>query len=123
MELFSFHDVHSGHPLTYINSWSPAPEALLPNAQRAIVHHNLQQHRFELDTPAGLAVADYRLTANVITIYRTEVPVPVRGRTFGYRLVTGALEEVRRLGFKVVPECWFVREVMERRAEYQDLLS
>lgn len=94
----------------------------MSNAHGAIVRHNPQDHRFELDTPAGLAVADYRLTGNVIAIYHTEVPIPMRGRTFGYRLVIGALEEARRLGLKVVTECWFVREVMDRRPEFQDLL-
>ena len=39
-----------------------------------------------------------------------------------YRLVRGTLDEVRRLHLKVVPQCWFVREVMQRRAEFQDLL-
>ena len=27
------------------------------------VRHNPEQHRFEMETPAGLAVADYRLEA------------------------------------------------------------
>ena len=86
------------------------------------VRHNAQLRRFELDTPAGLAMADYRVSANVMTFYHTEVPVPVRGRSYGYRLVRGALEDVRRLNLKVDPQCWFVREVIERRPEFQDLL-
>ena len=47
---------------------------------------------------------------------------PVAGSRLGYRLVRGALDEVRRLNLKVVLECWFVREVIERNAEFQDLL-
>jgi uncharacterized protein len=86
------------------------------------VRHNAQLRRFELDTPAGLAVADYHLAGNVLTIYHTEVPLPLRGRGHGYPLVRGALEEVRRLHLKVVPQCWFVREVIERRPEFRDLL-
>jgi predicted GNAT family acetyltransferase len=35
-----------------------------------------------------------------MTIYHTEVPVPLRAR--GYHLVRGTLEEVRRLNLKVV---------------------
>ena len=88
----------------------------------ANVRHNPDRQRFELDTPAGLAVADYRLSGDVMAIYHTEVPLPVRGRLYGYRLVRGALNEVRRLNLKVLPECWFVREVMDRNAEFQDLL-
>jgi uncharacterized protein len=94
----------------------------LTGSYSANVRHNADRQRFELDTPAGLAVADYRLSGHVMTIYHTEVPVPLRGRHFGYRLVRGALDEVRRLNLKVVPECWFVREIIDRNTEFQDLL-
>jgi len=86
------------------------------------VRHNPAQRRFKMDTPQGLAVADYRIEGAVMTIYHTEVPVPLRGRGYGYRLVRGALDEVRRLNCKVVPQCWFVRQVMQRNPQFQDLL-
>ena len=86
------------------------------------VRHNSEQNRFEMDTPAGLAIANYRIEGNVMTIYHTEVPLPLRGRGHGYHLVRGALEEIGRLNLKVVPQCWFVRDVIDRRPEFQDLL-
>jgi predicted GNAT family acetyltransferase len=76
-----------------------------------------------METPAGLAVADYRLEGNVITIYHTEVPLVLRGRGHGYHLVRGTLEEVRRLNLKLVPRCWFVRQVIERLPQYRDLVE
>ncbi len=85
------------------------------------VRHNAELHRFEMDTPAGLAVADYRLAREVMTIYHTEVPLQLRGRGYGYHLVQGTLDEVRRLEFKVVPQCWFVRQVIDRHPAFQDL--
>jgi predicted GNAT family acetyltransferase len=87
------------------------------------VRHNPGQSRFEMDTPAGLAVADYRLEGSVMTIYHTEVPMPLRGQGYGYHLVQGALDEARRLNFKVVPRCWFVRDVIARQSAFQDLLA
>jgi len=86
------------------------------------VRDNAQKHRFEMDTPDGLAVADYRIAGNLMTIFYTEVPLPLRGRGYGYRLVCGALQEVRRLDLKVEPECGFVREVINNRPEFKDLL-
>ena len=86
------------------------------------VRHNAEQRRFELDTSAGLAVADYRLSPGILTFFHTEVPVTLRGRGIGARLVQGALEEVRKLGLKVVPQCWFVREYIERNSEFACLL-
>jgi predicted GNAT family acetyltransferase len=88
----------------------------------AAVCHNTEQQRFELDTSAGIAVADYRLAAGVMTMFHTEVPATLRGRGIGCRLVKGALEEVRKLGLKVVPQCWFVREYIDRNPDFADLL-
>jgi predicted GNAT family acetyltransferase len=87
------------------------------------VRNNARLHRFEMDTPAGVAVADYRIAGNLMTIFYTEVPFPLRGRGYGYHLVCGALQEVRRLNLKVEPECRFVREVINNRPEFNDLIS
>jgi predicted GNAT family acetyltransferase len=86
------------------------------------VRNNAERGRFEMDTSAGLAVALYRLSPGTMTIYHTEVPVALRGRGLGYRLVRGVLEEARRLDLKVVPACPFVRAVIDRHPEFQDLL-
>jgi hypothetical protein len=51
----------------------------------------------------------------------TEVPYPLRGGGLGERLVCGTLDRCARPRLKVVPRCWFVREVMGRHPEYRDL--
>ena len=89
----------------------------------ADVQNNAAQKRFELDTGEGLAVADYRLSQGVVTIYHTHVPPAVREKGIGSALVRGALEDVRRRGFKVVPRCWFVREFITDNPEFGDLLA
>ena len=86
------------------------------------VINNTDQRRFELETSSGLAIADYRVSGDKLTIFHTEVPAALRGRGIGCRLVKGALEEVRKLGLKVVPQCWFVREYIDRNSEFADLL-
>ena len=87
------------------------------------VVNNASKNRFELETSAGPAIADYRLDAGVITIFHTEVPVPLRGRGIKRRLVEGALNETRKLNLKVVPSCWFVREFIKRNPQFKDLLE
>ena len=74
-----------------------------------------------METSAGLAIADYRMSGNTMTIFHTEVPAPVRGRGIGERLVRGALEKAKKLGLKIVPRCWFVRDFIERNREFADL--
>ena len=85
------------------------------------VRDNTERSRFEMDTSAGLAVADYRLNASTMTIYHSEVPLALRGRGHGARLVLGALRLAREKGYKIVPSCWFVREVMQSSDEFDDL--
>jgi predicted GNAT family acetyltransferase len=85
------------------------------------VRHNPEASRFELETPAGLAVADYRLAGDIMSIYHTQVPAPLRGNGIGEQLVLGALLQAREFNLKVIPHCWFVRDVMDRHAEFEDL--
>ena len=87
------------------------------------IRNNAALNRYELDTEAGSAVANYRPLPGAIAIFHTEVPLPLRGRNVGVRLVRGVLEDVRRRGIKVVPECSFVRAFMMRHPEFNDLLA
>jgi uncharacterized protein len=84
------------------------------------VANNTDQSRFELKTPSGLAIADYRLSGDTMTIFHTEVPLG--GRGIRARLVRSALLQARQLNLKVVPRCWFVREFVDRNPEFADLL-
>ena len=59
------------------------------------VRNNARLHRFEMDTPAGVAVADYRIAGNLMTIFYTEVPFPLRGRGYG-KAIVAALQEIAR---------------------------
>lgn len=87
------------------------------------VRDNPERQRFEMDTGAGLAVAEYRRDGDTLVIFHTEVPPALRGRGMGDRLVRGVLDEVRRRNLKVVPRCWFVRGFVESHAEYRDLVA
>lgn len=84
---------------------------------------NPERQRFELETSAGLAVAEYRRDDDVMTIFHTEVPPALRGRGIGDQLVRGVLDDVHRRGLKVIPRCWFVRAFIDAHPEYADLVA
>jgi len=90
-------------------------------ADNSTVRNNSAANRFEIDTAAGMAVADYRRSADTLIIYHTEVPEAQRGRGIGETLVLGALEHIRDQNLKVVARCWFVGDVLARHPEYQSL--
>jgi predicted GNAT family acetyltransferase len=88
----------------------------------ANVRDNPERRRFELDTPGGLAFANYRRDGGVVTILHTEVPRAINGRGIGSELVRGALDLVRAEGATVVPMCPFVGAYIAKHPEYADLL-
>jgi predicted GNAT family acetyltransferase len=86
------------------------------------VRDNPAEQRFEMDTSAGPAVANYRWDGDLLVIFHTEVPRELRGRGMGDKLVRSVLDEARRRKLKVVPRCWFVREFVDRNPEYRDVM-
>jgi uncharacterized protein len=84
---------------------------------------NTALSRFELDTDGVTAVANYRLSGNVMTITHTEVPPHARNRGIASRLIGGLLAEARSQGLKIVPQCPFVRTYFDRHPEDDDLLA
>ena len=88
-----------------------------------VIRDNLAERRFEMNTSAGSAIANYRWDGDLLVIYHTEVPRELRGRGLGDKLVRGVLDHVRERNIKVVPLCWFVREFVERNPEYRDMMA
>jgi uncharacterized protein len=88
----------------------------------ATLRNNAALSRYELDLEGGLAFAVYRASPGIVTIVHSEVPAAIRGSGAGSAFVRQVLEEVRRQGLKVVPECGFVRAFMARNPEFNGLL-
>ena len=86
------------------------------------IRNNATLKRFEQDVDGGTAFASYRQSPDALTIFHTEVPVAARGSGVGSRFVRDLLEEIRRLGLKVVPQCSFVRAFIANNPEFNDLL-
>lgn len=58
----------------------------------------------------------------MIALLHTEVDTHLRRRGLGAALVTGALDDARRQGLKIVPICPFVEAFVRRHPEYEDLV-
>lgn len=86
------------------------------------IRNNAGRNRFELDLAQGMAFASYRTSPGTITIVHTEVPAAARGSGAGSDFVRRVLEEVRRRGLKVEPQCSFVRAFMAKNPEFADLM-
>ncbi len=86
----------------------------------ATVRHNEAQHRYELATEHGQAIAVYHQRGDSRVFTHTEVPPDDEGKGIGAAIVRAALDDTRKQGFKIVPACSFVVAFVRRHPEYDD---
>lgn len=72
------------------------------------------RRRFELTVEGQTAFLAYERTNDTFTIVHTEVPVELRGRHFGERLVNFAMDVARREGLRISVVCPFARTYLRR---------
>lgn len=82
------------------------------------VRHNVAEHRYEMETDHGLAIAVYREQGDRAIFTHTEVPPQDEGKGIASQLVRAALDDTRSRGFKIVPACSFVVAFVRRHPEY-----
>jgi predicted GNAT family acetyltransferase len=83
------------------------------------------KHRYEArDADGGiLGFSAYLLRGDTVVFTHTEVDPDTEGHGVGSTLVRGALDDVRRQGRRVVPQCPFVKEYIDSHQEYADLVD
>lgn len=82
------------------------------------IRHNAAKERFELDTPSGLALMEYRLREGTLVLTHTEVPPEVGGQGIGGLLIQAALTYATESHLKVKPLCPFVVTYLKRHPEF-----
>ncbi|MDN5600045.1 MAG: GNAT family N-acetyltransferase [Brachybacterium sp.] len=104
-----------------------------PDAVRLV--HNADRDRYEaLDGDEVVAVLAHEdedppagdgegLGVGVRDLRSTVVAPERSGAGIGSAIVRFALDDIRSLGMRVRPTCWFVRGWIERHHEYADLLE
>jgi predicted GNAT family acetyltransferase len=87
-----------------------------------VVRDNPPASRYEANVDGRLAVIQYTLTGEKITLVHTEVPEELEGRGIASQLARFALDDARARGLRVIPVCPFVSAYIRRHPEYQDLV-
>jgi predicted GNAT family acetyltransferase len=84
---------------------------------------NHARSRYELTIDGVTAHVDYARKPGVITFIHTIVPEQLGGRGVGTRLAQHVLDEARKNGENVIPQCPFIAAYIKRHQEYQDLVQ
>ena len=83
---------------------------------------NMLMNRYELIQDGKLAILEYRVLENGdVAFTHTFVPSELRGKNIAAILTRFALDDARRQGQKVVPQCSYAAVFMDRNKEYADL--
>jgi predicted GNAT family acetyltransferase len=88
------------------------------------VRDNAELNRYELFVDGRLlGIAEYRRNGDVMVLPHTVIQPADRGRGWGEVLVRAALDDIRRQGHRIVPQCWFVAEFVDLNPQYADLVA
>jgi uncharacterized protein len=88
------------------------------------VRDNPERNRYELFVDGRLlGIAEYRRNGDVMVLPHTVIQAPERGKGWGEVLVRAALDDIRRQGYRIVPQCWFVAEFVDLNPQYADLVA
>ena len=86
--------------------------------------HDEARHTFVLNVDGGQAVLHYHpVDRATVDFQSTFVPVALRGRGLGGRLVVHALGWAQARGMRVIPSCWFVSDVVASHPEFRSLIA
>lgn len=84
---------------------------------------NVAAGRYEMPLDGHTAFVTYSREGRRVTLIHTEVPQALAGRGVGSTLARLVLDDIRRHGSRVVPECEFIAGFIGRHPEYAGLLA
>ncbi|AXT86157.1 GNAT family N-acetyltransferase [Aeromicrobium sp. A1-2] len=86
--------------------------------------HNTDKQRYEIHVDGVLAGFTQAIEdGEVVTFPHTVVFDGHEGQGLAAELVTGALDDVRRQGNKIIAECAYVARFVQKHPDYADLLA
>jgi len=84
---------------------------------------NAAHNRFEMHHGGDTAFLLYRRHGNSIQLIHTEVPVSLRGKGIGSKLVEGVLHLAQQQKLSVTPLCPFVADFLKTHPQYLDVVD
>lgn len=88
------------------------------------VRHDADGHRFVVQYPDGEGKLVYMMVGpEVMDLYHAEVDSNLRHRGIASALAEGAFNHARRMGYKVIPSCPFVRAWLRDHPDERELVS
>jgi predicted GNAT family acetyltransferase len=89
------------------------------------VTHNADGERYEIhvDGELGGFTVAHPLDAGIVLFPHTIIEPAFEGQGLASKLVTGAFDDIRSRGLKIVPTCPYILGWLPKHPEYHDLLA
>lgn len=89
------------------------------------IQHDQNTKQFFVDIDGKIAKLNYKVLPDNKTLdyYSTFVPPELRGQKLADRITLFALDYARQNHYKIIPTCPFVKTLLTRHPEYQDLVK
>ena len=89
------------------------------------VTHNAEAERYEITVDGELAgfTEAHPLDATTVLFPHTIIEPAFEGQGLASKLVTGAFDDIRARGLKIVPTCPYILGWLPKHPEYNDLLA
>lgn len=94
---------------------------MVENGDSSAVTHDLEGQRFTTRREGHQGLVEYRRQDDTLRITHTLVPEAIGGRGVAGELVQAAMDFARAEGLKVVPQCSYAADWLERHPAYADL--
>lgn len=92
--------------------------------QAAFIRNDTANQRYELiENDEVVAIAEYRLSGNEVTLTHTKVNPENEGKGLGSELARQALDDLKARGMQIVPACAFIAHYIRQNKQYGDLLA
>lgn len=79
--------------------------------------NNTSQNRYELEVEGHLALADYRIEGNKISITHVFVPEELRGKGVAAEVMKGVVEDANAKKLSIVPVCPYAAAYLKKHPQ------
>jgi len=81
------------------------------------ITNNTEKKRYELSVEDHLAVADYALDNNNLTINRVFVPEELRGKGVAGKVMEAVVADAKARSLTIIPVCSYAESYMKRHGK------
>ncbi len=84
---------------------------------------NKEKNRFETDINGHLAIIEYSVLPNILSLNHTEVPKEISGQGVASEMTEKVLLQIELRGLKVIAACPYTKKYIEKHPEWKSILA